>query len=87
MTLALTPPKTCTAATTFFIWGIVVVRSAEQADDHLSIIGLGGIDELLRRHVDAEVDDLEAGAGRSIIADEVLADIVEVALDGADDGA
>ena len=40
------------------------------------------LDELLRRHVDAEVDDREAGALEHDVA-EVLADVVDVALDRA----
>ena len=39
---------------------------------------------ILDRIVDAEVDDVEAGAFHHH-ADEVLADVVDVALDGADD--
>ncbi len=43
----------------------------------------GGVDEALRRHVGAEIDDLEAGALEHD-PDQVLADVVEVALDRAD---
>ena len=61
--------------------GIVVVRNAEKPDD-VGLVLLDLLDELLRRHLHAEVDHLEAGALEHDV-DEVLADVVDVALDGA----
>lgn len=56
-----------------------------QGDD-VGVFILDGLDELLGLNVIAEVDDLEAGAFEQG-GDEVLADIVEVTFDGADDDA
>ena len=53
--------------------------------DHLCIVFLGNLDELLRRDIDTGVHNLEAGAFEHH-ADEVLADVMQVALDCADDG-
>ena len=47
---------------------------------------LDGVDELFGGDVGAEVDDIEAAAFEHR-GDEVLADVMEVALDGADDDA
>ncbi len=52
-----------------------------EADD-VGVVLLDRGDELLRRDLHAEVDDLEAGALEHDV-DEVLADVVDVALDGA----
>ena len=52
-----------------------------EADD-VGLVLLDRLDELLRRHLHAEVDHLEAGALEHDV-DEVLADVVDVALDGA----
>ena len=60
--------------------GIVVVRKAEKPTTSGCTADL--LDELLGRDVDAEVDDGEAGALEHDVA-EVLADVVDVALDGA----
>ncbi len=59
-------------------------QSAE-ADD-VRLFSRGGFEDLLARHHDAEVDDLEAVAGQHH-ADDVLADVMHVALDGGDDDA
>ena len=61
--------------------GIVVVRNAEKP----TMSGLCSLiccDEFLGRDVDAEVEHGEAGALEHDV-DEVLADVVDVALDGA----
>ena len=42
-----------------------------------------GLDELLGRNLDAEVDDLEAVVGEDDL-DQVLADVVDVAFDGGE---
>ena len=67
---------------TTFMYGIVVVSSARHAED-VGLVLLERGDELLGVGVDPEVDDLEAGALEHH-RDEVLADVVDVALDGAD---
>jgi hypothetical protein len=51
-----------------------------QADDVDALLA-GGLQNLLRRHHDAEIDDLVVVAGENH-ADDVLADVVHVALDG-----
>ena len=56
-----------------------------QPDDVGAVLP-GGLDEALGGHVHAEVVDLEAG-GREQHPHEVLADLVDVAGDGADDDA
>ena len=61
--------------------GIVVVRNAEKPTMSGWCSSIAD-DELLRRHLDAEVDHLEAGALEHDV-DEVLADVVDVALDRA----
>ena len=58
-------------------------QQRRHADD-LRLVLVDGLDELLGRHVRAQVDDLEAGAFEHH-GDQVLADVVQVALDGADD--
>src|SRR5215470_14626860 len=50
--------------------------------DDVGLVLLDGVDELLRRDLDAEVDDLESGALEHDV-DQVLADVVHVALDRA----
>ena len=52
---------------------------AGEADD-VDALGLRGLEDLRRRHHDAEVDDLVVVAGEDD-ADDVLADVVHVALD------
>src|SRR6266496_292125 len=60
-------------------------RGHERRDPHdLRPVLLDGRDELLRRHVTSEVVDLEARALQHH-GDQVLADVVEVALGRADD--
>ncbi len=57
-------------------------QQRRHADD-VRVVLPGGLDEPVGRHVDAEVVDLEAAGGEHH-ADEVLADLVDVALDRAD---
>ena len=73
----------CSASMTTFIFGIVVTISDDMATMSASCSLRGG-DERLRRHVDAEVEDGEPGAVEHE-RHEALADVVDVALDGADD--
>ena len=54
-----------------------------RAGNHAAVILHGGADELLRRRVYAEVKDLDAAALHHD-ADEILADVVHVALHGAE---
>ena len=61
--------------------GIVVVRNAEKPTMS-GLVLLDRRDELLRGHLDAEVDHLEAGALEHDVH-QVLADVVDVALDRA----
>src|SRR5215217_4950894 len=56
-------------------------QERREADD-VGLVLVDLLDEPLRRHIDAEVDDSEAGALEHDVA-EVLADVVHVALDGA----
>ena len=72
-----------TASTTSRMLGMVVVSSARHADEVGIVLGRGG-DELSAAHVDAEVDDARCRA-LPHHPDEVLPDVVEVALDGAHD--
>ena len=65
------------------MFGIVVVSSADMPIS-CGLVLLDGVDEGVGRRVDAEVDDLEAGAAQHHDA-EVLADVVQVALDRAHD--
>ncbi len=51
-----------------------------QADD-VDVVFFGGVEDFLRGHHDAEVDDFEVVALQHH-ADDVLADVVHVALDG-----
>jgi hypothetical protein len=67
---------------TTFMYGIVVVSSARHPED-VGLVLLERREVVLDRVVDAEVDHLEAGALEHH-RDEVLADVVDVALDGAD---
>ncbi len=63
--------------------GMVVVSSADMP----TICGLcswTAVDELFGGHVGAQVDNLEPGALQHH-GDEVLANVVQVTLDGADD--
>ena len=76
-------PRSLRVWITTFMYGIVVVSSARHAEDVGLVLGQG-VDELVGVGVDAEVDDLEAGALEHH-PDEVLADVVDVALDRADD--
>ena len=76
-------PAFLSSSMTTFMYGIVVVSSARHAQD-VGLVLVERGDELLGVGVDAEVDDLEAGALEHH-RDEVLADVVDVALDGADD--
>ena len=55
---------------------------AGQADD-VGVLGLGSLDDLRRRHHDAEIDHLEIVTLQHD-ADDVLADVVDVALDGGE---
>src|SRR5215218_997520 len=57
-------------------------REERREADDVGLVPMDLLDELLRRHVDAEVDHGEAGAFEHDVA-EVLADVVHVALDGA----
>ena len=68
---------------TTFMYGIVVVSRARHPED-VRLVLLERVDELVGVGVDAEVDDLEAGALEHH-PDEVLADVVDVALDRPDD--
>ena len=52
--------------------------------DHVGVLAARRVEDLLRRHHDAEIDDLVIVAGEHD-ADDVLADIVHVALDGRHD--
>ena len=61
----------------------MVVSKRRHADD-IGLVLLNGREIVLHRVVDADVDDLEAGAFHHH-GDQVLADVVDVALDGADD--
>ena len=63
--------------------GIVVVRNAEKPTTS-GLCSLDRLDELLGCDVDAEIVHGEAGALEHDV-DEVLADVVDVALDGAHD--
>ena len=65
------------------MYGIVVVSRARHPED-VGLVELERGDELVGVGVDPEVDDLEAGALEHH-PDEVLADVVDVALDGPDD--
>ena len=51
--------------------------------DDIGLFFVDGRDELLRGHVDAQVNDLEAAAFEQR-GDQVLADVVQIAFDGAD---
>ena len=68
---------------TTFMYGMVVVSRALMPED-VGLVLVEGVEELVGVGVDAEVDDLEAGALEHH-PDEVLADVVDVALDRADD--
>ena len=69
-----------------FMDGIVTVEQGGEAND-LRPSSRDGLDELLRRHVGAQVDDLEPAPFEQG-GDQVLADVVQVSLHGADgDGA
>ena len=59
-------------------------RDQARKADHVRLIVVGGLQDVLPRHHDAEVDDLEAVALQDD-ADDVLADVVNVALDGRHD--
>ena len=61
----------------------LVERGRDQAGepDDVDPLGLRRLEDLRRRHHDAEVDDLVVVAGEHD-ADDVLADVVHVALDG-----
>ena len=61
--------------------GIVVVRNAENPRMSGCVLA-HGLDEALGGDLDAEVDDVEARTFEHDV-DEVLADVVHVALDGA----
>src|SRR5215217_6326791 len=56
-------------------------EEGREADD-VGLVLVDLLDEALRRHVDAEVDDDETGALEHDVA-EILADVVDVTLDGA----
>ena len=62
---------------------IVVVEEGRKADKGRSVVP-DRIDEPLRRYVSPQIDHLEPPALHHH-DDEVLADVVEIALDGADD--
>ncbi len=65
----------------------LVERGRDQAReaDHVGLVVVGGLEDFLERHHDAEIDDLEIVALEHD-ADDVLADVVDVALDrGHDD--
>ena len=51
-----------------------------------AFLSLRGVEDLLRRHHDAEIDDLVIVALEHD-ADDVLADVVHVALDGGEQDA
>ena len=68
---------------TTFMYGIVVVSKRGHAQD-VRLVLLERGDELVGVGVDAEVEHLEPGAFEHH-RDEVLADVVDVALDRADD--
>ena len=72
-------PDFCSALMFALNIGIVVVRNAEKPDD-VRLVLLDRLDELLRRDLHAQVDDLEAGALEHDV-DQVLADVVHVTLD------
>jgi hypothetical protein len=61
----------------------LVQRGGDQAGkaDHVGAVLVGGLEDVLPRHHHAKVDDLEAVALQNH-ADDVLADVVDVALDG-----
>jgi hypothetical protein len=67
---------------TTFMYGIVVVSSADMPED-VGLVLLERVEVFLDRIVDADVDDLEARALEHH-RHQVLADVVDVALDGAD---
>ena len=72
------PSRSISAAT----WHHLVERRRDQAGqaDDVDLLVARGLEDLLRRHHDAEVDDLVVVAGEHD-ADDVLADVVHVALD------
>ena len=76
-------PLSLTRLTTSFMPVMVVVSRADSPTTWAPSAS-AVVDEALRRHVGAEVDDLEAGALEHD-AHQVLADVVQVALDRADD--
>lgn len=59
-------------------------QQSGEADD-VGVVLVDGVDELRAVNVAAEVDDFEVGAAHHK-RNEVLADVVQVALNGADDG-
>ena len=64
---------------------LVERRRDEAAEaDHVGLLGLGALEDLLAGDHDAEVDDVVVVAGEHD-ADDVLADVVDVALDGGED--
>ena len=58
-------------------------RDEAREPDHVGLLAARGLEDPLRRHHHAEVDDLEVVALEDD-ADDVLADVVDVALDGRD---
>ena len=64
----------------------LVERRGDEAGqaDHVGVVVVGALQDVLPRHHDAEVDDLEPVALQDH-ADDVLADVVDVALDGGHD--
>ena len=75
-------PFSASVSMTTFMYGIVVVSSADMPRMS-GLWSFEGGEELVDVGVDAEVDDLEAGALEHH-RHQVLADVVDVALDGAD---
>src|SRR5450631_3037632 len=75
-------PRSFSVSLTTFMYGIVVVNSAEMP--RMSGLCLASASRYFHRIVDAEIDDLESGALEHHRY-QVLADVVNVALDGADD--
>ena len=59
-------------------------RDEAREPDDVGVVLLGGVEDLLGRHHDAQVDDLVVVALQDD-ADDVLADVVDVALDGRHD--
>ena len=59
-------------------------QQAREADDVGPVLFANRLDQGLGRHLDTEVDDLEAVVGQDDV-DQVLADVVDVALDRGQD--